>query len=452
MKRLYNLLYKRLYKRLYNNLCNCLYKKVGLLDLRIIDLYNCLYNKNYQSFSEEEKFMAKVSNMKLKVSNDNGNSEHSLYINGDLVRQPNVYVRPTSKGFVQDVPGESLIPTLLSNIDVTVQSPSIKFNRRYYIGNRALNSKYQATEMNISLDKKYNSDLPIINTLGTVAAKAVQDFYNKNQKIPQELDVTVDMLTALPVKQWNPENAKKFSSRFTDGPHTVTVHINTENVLVKINFETVKVAPEGTPAIFSAIYNLDGELHKGEMFRLFKETYGRDITGQYLINKRVAHVDVGDGTCDTPVSIGFNLDHTHVDGCNNGVGHAIKEAMVEFNDKHSSLTKLTRQKFSEYLKDTNHQYHQDAVEFFNESMVNQAEFIYDHFRSVLEAYDNEVDLFMVYGGGSIVMKDALFPLLKELADDLGKELLWIPEEYAALMNTMGLQVLLNNMKKEVAKG
>ncbi|MGG3806088.1 ParM/StbA family protein [Metabacillus fastidiosus] len=395
--------------------------------------------------------MGKNPTLKLLVSNDNGNSEHSLYINNELVRQPNVLARPNEGGFIADVPAESLVPNLLNNIDVTILSPSVRFNRRYYIGHQAINSKFQPTSMNVSLDKKYKHDLPIINTIGVLAAKAVMNHFNKTKIIPAELNVSVDMLTALPIEQWNPENAKVFKDRFSEKPHTVTVHINGTDSTVKLNFDMVKVAPEGTPALFSIVYDMNGEYNKGKMFEQFKEDYGKEITGEYLLGKRILHVDIGDGTCDTPVTDGFNLDRRHVSGCNNGVGHAITEAMRVFLKDNPTLTKTSRQKYSEYLKDTTHQYHEEAVACFNDAMLTQAEFIFEHFRNVISYFDNEVDVIAVYGGGSILMREILYPLLKEVADDLSKELLWVPEEVAPLMNVNGLQVILNKQTKKEVK-
>lgn len=399
--------------------------------------------------------MAKTPEIHLDCTNDNGNSEQALYINGDLVRQPNVYAEPTSKGFVDNVSPESQIENLMNQIDVTISSRSIQFNGDYYIGLKAIKSKYQPVSMDVELDTKYDSDLPIINTLGTLAAKAVQNYFKENKKIPSELDVTVDMLTALPVEQWNPKNADVFAKRFTGANesliHNVTVHINNVDVLVKIKFGQVKVAAEGVPALFALLFDQNLNNRNDEIFKHFNDDYGKEITGEYLKGKRISHIDIGDGTSDMPVTDGFNLDTHFVTGCNHGVGHAIEAAIQNFKEKHSTLKKLTRQKFSEYLKDENHQYHQDAVRFFQKTALVQSKFIFKHYQRVLSAFDNEVDLIVVYGGGSIALKDSLYPLLEDLGEKLGKEILWVPEEYAPLMNVEGLQVLLNRMKNQSKK-
>ncbi|WP_377911095.1 hypothetical protein [Bacillus songklensis] len=389
----------------------------------------------------------KTKKVHLLVANDNGNSEQALYVNGELIRQPNVYVRPTKKDFFRDIDAAKLVPTLLEEINVTISSKAIRRNRQYYIGKKAIKSEYTPKNMDLKIEKKYSSDLPIINTTGTLAVKAVQIYFEQYKEIPKELEVTVDMVTALPVKQWSPENSSTFSKRFTENQHIITVHINNVDVLVKLDFELVKVAPEGSPSLFALIDDGNGNYRNDDIFEDFNKLYGKKIDGQYIETKTVGHIDIGDGTTDFPITKGFNLEDSFVHGCNHGVGHAIDQAIAEFlnDDKKAVLTKVTRQKFSEYIKDETNQYHQDAVESLEAALENEADFIYDEFIKVLSAVDNEIDLVVVYGGGSIVMKEQFYPLLKELCDNLNKKLLWIPEKYAALMNVDGLKVILDTM-------
>ncbi|QOK29994.1 ParM/StbA family protein (plasmid) [Cytobacillus oceanisediminis] len=396
--------------------------------------------------------MSKIPEMLLDCSNDNGNSEQAMFINGELLRQPNVYAEPSSKGFVDNVSPESLMDNLMNQIDVTISSSSIDFDGRYYIGRKAIKSQYQPFSMDVALDTKYNSDLPIINTIGTLAAKSVQNYFTKNKKIPSELNVKVNMLTALPVEQWNPENADYFAKRFTGDKetliHSVVVHINNIDVHVKITFESVRVAAEGVPALFALLFDENLNYRNDDIFNNYKDTYGKEITGESLKGKRISHIDIGDGTTDMPVTNGFNLDTHYVTGCDHGVGHAIEDALKNFKEQHNSLKKLTRQKFSEYLKEEDHQYHRDAVRYFQKTALTQSKFIFKEYQRVLSAFDNEVDMIVVYGGGSIVLKESLFPLLKGLADKREKEILWVPEEYAPLMNVEGLSVLQKRLNKQ----
>lgn len=57
---------------------------------------------------------------------------------------------------------------------------------------------------------------------------------------------------------------------------------------------------------------------------------------------------------------------------------------------------------------------------------------------------NDIDIIVVYGGGSILMKDKLYPKLKELADRLRIQLLYVPKEYAITLNAEGLDFFVKS--------
>lgn len=56
-----------------------------------------------------------------------------------------------------------------------------------------------------------------------------------------------------------------------------------------------------------------------------------------------------------------------------------------------------------------------------------------------------VDLFAVYGGGSIEFKDDLYDKLRAFAEQVGAKLLWIPEKYAIDLQVIGLNILNKNV-------
>lgn len=392
----------------------------------------------------------KKNNIDLLVVNDNGNSEQALRVNGKLILQPNVYAVPIEKPTLRDVPAETLIPFLEEEIYVSITSISIDFNGDYLIGKKAINSKYSKTNMNVEIEKKYTSDLPIINTIGNLGVAAVKEYYEKNKEIPASLDVSVDMFTALPINQWTPETAKAFADRFQK-THNVIVHINDVSVNINMKFDLVKVAPEGTPALFYLVYGDDRKHRpsKDPMFEYYRETYKKEVTGEELSTKRISHIDIGDGTTDFAITVGYNFNNDVVVGENYGAGHAIEDALKLFKKENTLLAKTTRQKFSEFLKDESHQYHELATKLLRTSLTVQARFILDSYKQVVADTGNEIDIITVYGGGSILMRDVLEPALKKFADSIGKEIIWVPEQYASLMNVEGLQILAENLRDKL---
>ena len=59
--------------------------------------------------------------------------------------------------------------------------------------------------MNIKVGQKYNDDLPLINMLGLIANKSVQLEWERTEQLPQSINVTVDLISAIPASQWTPE-------------------------------------------------------------------------------------------------------------------------------------------------------------------------------------------------------------------------------------------------------
>jgi plasmid segregation protein ParM len=254
------------------------------------------------------------------------------------------------------------------------------------------------------------------------------------------------------VNQWSRENADKFAKKFTEGFHTVIVYIGHQKVKVSLNFEYVKVIPEGTPVLFTLIEDQEGNYRSDDLFDEFNWEYKKEVDGEYFQGKRIKHVDIGDGTTDTPLTVGWEYDRDFVNGISTGIGHSINKAIELFNEEVSSIN-VSRQQFIDYIKDTDHKYHEDTVRLLKQSMRSEVQTIFSHIQDEVKRSSNEVDVVCVYGGGSIMMKEHLYPMLKKLCDrsELQAELLWVPEKYAPLMNVKGLNIFLKTVLPELKK-
>lgn len=385
------------------------------------------------------------------VGNDNGNSEHDLIIDGKLIRQPNVYCGVDKLPWSEELAPESLVRNLQEQLIVTIDSPSAKPGM-YYIGAFALASGELLDTMQIGVDEKCESDLPIVNTLGQIAAAAVQKAYEETQAIPERIEVHCDMATALPVTQHTDETAAKFERKFTNGPHHVTVHLNKLRVSVNIAFDFTKVIPEATPVTFALQKDQEGNPRAGDMFTEFVETYGlgKSFNGSYFKDKRMLHADIGDGSTEYPITEGNKFLRQFVHGSHHGAGYAIEEALPEFN-RMVRLPDSPRQFFSDVLKNPKHKYHARAVKTLSRPLEAQAKQIVQHLRKQLTKARNEIDVICVYGGGSILMRSILYPMLKELCDEREIKLLYIPAEYAVTMNAEGLDAFVRGKIYEALK-
>lgn len=377
--------------------------------------------------------------MKLMVGNDNGNSEQDLIINGDLIRQPNVNCSVDTTPWNEETVPESIIPNLHDQLIVTIDSPSAKPGM-YYVGTFALKSGEILENMQVGIDVKSDVDLPIINTLANISGYAVRKAYQEGKEIPELIKVTVDMTTALPVTQYNEDTAAKFENRFMADVHKITVHLGKKRVAVEITFDYVKVIPEATPVTFSLQKGMDGKWRGGDIFKEFAQKYKLDeIDGQYFANKRVLHVDIGDGTTEYPVTEGNQFLRQFVAGSNHGAGHAIEDALDDFN-RLIHLPDSPRQFFSDVIKQPTHKYHDRALKTLKLPLENQAKQIVRHIRNQLAKTRNEIDVIIVYGGGSILMKDVLHPILHDLCVEREIQLFYIPKEFAITMNAEGLYI------------
>lgn len=390
-------------------------------------------------------------NYHFYVGNDNGNSEHDLVIDGRLIRQPNVNCRVDGLPWREEQAPEGFVANLQDQLVVTVDSPAARPGM-YYVGKFALESGEIIDNLQIGIDSKSDMDLPIVNTLAQIAAVAVQKAYEDEKTIPSQIDVEADMVTALPVTQHTDETAARFERRFTSGAHHVTVHLGLHRVAIRITFPFAKAVPEATPVIFTLQKDASGNWREGNIFEDFAAEYGigKKFNGSFFKDKRILHVDIGDGSTEYPITEGNRFLRQFVHGSHHGAGYAIEEALPEFN-RLIHLPDSPRQFFSDVIKNPNHKYHARALQTLRRPLESQVKQIVQHVKRQLTKARNEIDVICVYGGGSILMRTALYPLLKELCDEREIKLLYIPSDYAVELNATGLDAFVRGKIYEALK-
>lgn len=382
--------------------------------------------------------------LEFNVANDNGNSEHALRVEGELYTQPNIYSVDRPKR-TSDKEPKDFVENLLKELYVTITSTAIENNGDYFIGERALNSKSIRT-MRIDIDK-HQQDLPIINTLGILSGIAVKKAYDKKKSVPESIDLTVDMVTALPIHEHTSEASKAFAKRFMNNTHSVNVWLGATYVTVNVKFEYVHVQQEGACAIYNLILTKDGKWRNDDIFDEFKIEYELDkFSGKDVYElKMTAGADIGEGTFDLAILKKYKQDADLSDGDTFGVGYAIDKALPQFR-KQMKFRKLPKHQFVSYLKDVDSEWHEEAWAILKEHTDDQADQMIDFTEDVV--WNNAMKqpkLLTVFGGGSIVFKDEMYEPLKNLMDGCKGKLLWIPEKYSTTMNVDGMDVVLSVM-------
>lgn len=383
--------------------------------------------------------------MKLMVANDIGNSETKMIVNkGQIFRQPSIIKTLLTLPTAVETDVKKNIANLLDELVVSISSKSIRTSGAYAIGNKANGLGGTVENMNIRLGNKHLHDIPVIMTLSLLAAKAVQMDFEENQKLSTNLSVNVKMSTAIPASEYKPDNAKLLEQRFTGAgenrEHVVSVYVGNEIVQVIINFNEVKVTQEGNPAIYT--------IGSGEqdILRLYNEQYKKSATPKEFRNKKVFHSDIGDGTTEYIYTIGANPKNDASTGERRGVGHATEEALKLFTEQLGVTINYNRHRFMNVLRDTNHNFHNEAIKCMDLAKQLQSRLIFEDIKDkYLDKTSGDVELFTVYGGGSIQFKEALYEDLIQFAESVNAEVLWIPEEYAVDLNVRGLQVLNENV-------
>ena len=77
-------------------------------------------------------------------------------------------------------------------------------------------------------------------------------------------------------------------------------------------------------------------------------------------------------------------------------------------------------------------------------LEDEAEEIYRNAVDELERANNEVDVIMIYGGGSILMREFLEPRLEEVARRIRSKILYIDKEHAVTLESKGLYNFTNS--------
>ncbi|WP_182101707.1 acetate and sugar kinases/Hsc70/actin family protein [Niallia taxi] len=394
----------------------------------------------------------------LNVSNDIGNNEQGMIINGERVFQPHVFAHDTnSNKFNSTNNVVALVDKLMENISVTISSQSVHPGK-YAIGRYVIDGDFTPFSMDVGMHKS-ESEIPILTTTGTLAAYAVKKAFEDKGVLPELINLTVDMATAIPASEYVlKETAQTLEAKFmTKMPHYIRVHVGDQEVSVNVKYTFVKVAAEGVLPMLALMEDSEGNVRDDDIFDEFRNEYGEkiakeeeitDIDGEYFDPLRILQVDVGEGTTEVIVSQSYSIESDFVTGVNAGVGHAIEKAIPTIEHM-TGLNNLTRQNISDYIKSSLPKYRKYknlALLETKKHVKSTVDKIVTKVKQQIRKANNDIDVIMVYGGGSIILRDELYPALKAICEEefIDAKLLWIPAKYAASMNADGLNLFVHS--------
>ena len=321
--------------------------------------------------------------IKLKVGADNGNSEQDIIINGTQLQQADVYGRVVGKLNLEDLDQEKFMNDLENNLVIGIVGSRYVNSGEFYVGNYTLRGRASVRNTEVGADNnKTNSEVVYLNVIGQIAAYAVKKAY-KGDKTVNDVEVTVDMTTALPITQYDKREAERFAEKFMDGEHRLTVKTPEKDYFVNIKFNFVKVIPEGVTTTFAIaggaeeIFKTYNKKVKENLTKNTKDSlYLEELNTPYFAKqqRRILHISIGESTTEYPITDGLAFDPNFVQGSNNGNGHAIKKALPLFNNEFRC--NYSRQQFSDVVKNPNHKFNQDTINYLMGPLEDEAEEIY----------------------------------------------------------------------------
>lgn len=331
---------------------------------------------------------------------------------------------------------ETSINNLTNNMIVHINSKALKRASTFAVGEKATSVGRVKRNMNIAIGDKHTNDIPVVMVLSLIASKAVQDHYSINKTLAKDIDVSVEYSTALPAREYDPSVARVYEQRLLEEVHIVDIYVNGTPVTVRVNFEKVKVAQEGVPAVYAIIEG--GE----KLLSEYHNKYGNKTANKDFEKKKLLLVDIGDGTTEFIYVASGKPINDLCDGKRFGVGHAADVAKNLFDEDVKVQITMTRQQFMQVVLDKEHHFHEAAVDAMNQANVEQAELILEQIQDmVLNTLSGNVDDIVVFGGGSAAFKEDMYQTLIEFTESVGARTLWIPEDKAPSLNAIGLDIL-----------
>ena len=377
--------------------------------------------------------------MKKIIGSDIGNSktEIVLEVNGseETLRQPSVISEVIASHVASDLSVPQIMNDLYNNLTVHITSNALKRSAMYMIGKKALKSSNKSN-MEISLGNKSENDIPVVMTLGMIAASSVKEYYDANDELPESLSLSIDMVTAIPSSEYKKKTAEALEQRFIGTPrHIVVVHIGNEAVQVTLKFTNCKVTEEGKTSMLAFSTSDDAILSD------YNNLYKSNKTVKDFLDGTSLHVDIGDGTTEFTVINQLQPVPNMSRGERLGVGYASDLAVTLMKEEMNLGSRFTRQDFQEWLKKDGRK-GQFANECFQRAKHIQAdEILKETMVSFSELASSDVDYIFVHGGGSILFKEVMLSELKKYAERNFAEVVWINSEYATSMNSRGTYIL-----------
>lgn len=346
---------------------------------------------------------------------------------------------------------ENKIEDIYNYLDATYETPCLDEPGRYFIGLHSMETNgYQMIFETGNSKNKSDQSLSFILTLGCIAGKALQDAWQVGHKLPETIDVSVEVVTlALPIQEFR-RYREIYASKYKNTTHKVTIQNFEQDVVVNIVFKNVQVLAEGAAAMYAI---RDGGVDlANQLIKDAQESSVQtiELTGDDIYSARaVMGVDIGEGTTNFPIydaKGNFNADAST--SINNGYGVVLDDANKKLGEKGFRFE--NRHVLQEYLNNPQNRtfkrlQYAAVREVVDKSIENFAKQIADVYMHTIKDFNAQILVVYVYGGGATAMKYDFFNNIVKKTRDLNggmdaQPILYFGEDRARFLNRDGLYI------------
>ncbi len=360
----------------------------------------------------------KINNVIRKAGVDGGNGETKMYFEGveeglAIPTAELIVINAKSKGnfLATEV---VTAKNIHEHLDITFLSSKAlsKTNERYLIGKRTLKAMGAKPKETPKHAQKHTSEIVARTVLAGLLVDAV-----RNNPESKAITAHYDLNLALPLNQIDEEAFNKHAERFI-GTHEMKFHYpNGEEITVTIVIEFAMTLPEGAVGSFAVVYNLDGSLKTYEIVEENPDGESAEPIKSTVTfeDRELLMGDIGAGSLDCAVMFGVDFDYENSEGFELGTKESVNKIRTEWNkqQKQDQINSLTQ--FTEIYSNTEI-FNSAKLQNFSSMYLNDdAIVIADSLKSIFEKMPSRARI-VLYGGGALLYKNALMPLLEEYSD------------------------------------
>lgn len=302
---------------------------------------------------------------------------------------------------------------LHEHLDITyVTSKALKqTNERYYIGKRTLKSMGAKPKETPKHAEKHKSEIIARTILAGLLVDAIRN--NPDSKV---ITVNYDLSLALPLSHID-QDAFQYHAERLIGVHELIFHYpNGDEVNVNIEVEFAMTLPEAAIGGYAVVYNPDGTFKEyDEVLSVDPESGEQQIGKVTFEDRELLLGDIGAGSLDCAVMIGTNFDYENSEGFELGTKESVNKIRLEWNklqkqDQINSLTQFTD------IYSNSEVFNSNKLVLFSKPFLNDdAIIIAQNLKSLYEQMPSRARI-VLYGGGAILYREHLLPLLEEYND------------------------------------